>query len=457
MNKNSKNIDFTPLPKREVKQVQMRPSQSYWQDAMRRFRKNKRAMAAALTLIIMMLICFIGPIFWKVDPNVQQLNEALQKPSWSFSGQQAKVIPDPLPIHQDSVLPVPGELTTAPSGLEVVGEATTVQVHLKWQTIPGAAIFRVYRNELPPLDHTTLGVPLADIKTTEYQDSLKLELIDYYYSVTAIDSNGIESSLYTTLQINTKQAFSLSDAKRLGHDVKVGDTITLQAHPLGTDSLGRDLLARIMKGGRVSLYIGLLAPLIYIILGVIIGGISGYMGGKADSLIMRFTDFVIALPFLLFMILFKVAAGNDSENSINIILFSLIILSWPGSARLIRGQVLQLREEPYIQAAQMLGGKPLYIILRHLLPNTFGVILVSLSFAIPSCIFTEAFLSFIGMGVVLPDTSWGAMCNEGVKLMITYPYLLIVPSVFISITVLAFNVLGDGLRDAMDAKMRSRE
>ncbi len=243
----------------------------------------------------------------------------------------------------------------------------------------------------------------------------------------------------------------------MGLDLKVGDHLILEAHPLGTDSLGRDLLARIMKGGRVSLYIGILAPFIYILIGIIIGGLSGFYGGKIDNLIMRFTDFVIALPFLLFMILFKVAAGNDSDNSINIILISLIILSWPGTARLVRGQVLQLREEPYVQAARMLGASTPYIIFRHLLPNTFGVILVSLSFAIPSCIFTEAFLSFIGMGVVLPDTSWGAMCNDGVKLMITYPYLLIVPSVFISITVLAFNILGDGLRDALDAKMRSKE
>ena len=450
-------LDFTPLPKIDAADEKMRPSQSYWQDAMRRFVKNKRAMAAAFSLILMLCICLLGPFIWTVDPNQQQLNEALQAPSWSFQGRAAKIIADPDSSDLQTFVPQAGELNSAVPGLETRGLASTVQIHLSWQAPPGAHAFQIYRNELVPLDRQTLGVPLARVKGTEYRDALKLELIDYYYSVVAIDQNGEESPLYSTLQVNVEQAFSLSDAKRLGYDVKVGDTVTLNAHPLGTDSLGRDLLARIMKGGQVSLYIGIIAPLIYIFLGILIGGISGYLGGKADGLIMRFTDFVIALPFLLFMILFKVAAGNSSENSINIILISLIILSWPGSARLIRGQVLQLREEPYIQAARLLGGSPLYIIFRHLLPNTLGVILVSLSFAIPSCIFTEAFLSFIGMGVVLPDTSWGAMCNEGVKLMITYPYLLIVPSVFISITVLAFNILGDGLRDALDAKMRSRE
>ncbi|MDD7983401.1 ABC transporter permease [Lentisphaera marina] len=450
-------LDFSPVPKSEAHEEKMRPSQSYWQDAMRRFVKNKRAMLAALSLVIMLGICLLGPLVWRVDPNLQQLNEALQSPSWSFEGRTAKVIADPDNSRMQTFVPQAGILNSTVENIVTVGLASTVQIHLSWQAPPGAHAFQIYRNELPPLDRSTLGVPLALVRGLEYRDALKLELIDYYYSIVAIDQDGKESDSYKTLQVNVEQAFSLSDAKRLGFDVEVGDSVVLNAHPLGTDSLGRDLLARIMKGGQVSLYIGIIAPLIYIFLGIIIGGISGYLGGKADSLIMRFTDFVIALPFLLFMILFKVAAGNSSENSINIILFSLILLSWPGSARLIRGQVLQLREEPYIQAARLLGGSPLYIIFRHLLPNTLGVILVSLSFAIPSCIFTEAFLSFIGMGVVLPDTSWGAMCNEGVKLMITYPYLLIVPSVFISITVLAFNILGDGLRDALDAKMRSRE
>ncbi|WDE96628.1 ABC transporter permease [Lentisphaera profundi] len=450
-------LDFTPLPKSAVNEEKMRPSQSYWQDAMRRFCKNKRAMLAALSLMLMLALCILGPFIWRVDPNLQQLNEALQSPSWSFQGRSAQVIADPDNSDRPTFIPHPGELSEAVKELKTVGLASTVQIHISWQALRGAHSFKVFRNEYPPLNRATLGVPLAEVRGLEYRDALKLELIDYYYSVVALDQNGQESDLYSTYQVNVEQAFSLSEAKRHGHDVKVGDHVMLSAHPLGTDSLGRDLLARIMKGGQVSLYIGIIAPFIYIILGILIGGISGYLGGKIDSLIMRFTDFVIALPFLLFMILFKVAAGNASENSINIILFSLILLSWPGSARLIRGQVLQLREEPYIQAARLLGGSPLYIIIRHLLPNTLGVILVSLSFAIPSCIFTEAFLSFIGMGVVLPDTSWGAMCNEGVKLMITYPYLLIVPSIFISITVLAFNVLGDGLRDALDAKMRSKE
>ena len=138
-------------------------------------------------------------------------------------------------------------------------------------------------------------------------------------------------------------------------------------------------------------------------------------------------------------------------------LVAMVVLLWPAAARLVRGQVLQIREEGYIGASRLLGAKTPYLLIRHMIPNTMGVILVTVTFAVPSAIFTEAFLSFIGMGVAPPTPSWGSMCNEGIKTMLTHPHELIFPALFISITVLAFNLLGDGLRDALDARMRNRE
>jgi oligopeptide transport system permease protein len=138
-------------------------------------------------------------------------------------------------------------------------------------------------------------------------------------------------------------------------------------------------------------------------------------------------------------------------------LVAMVVLLWPAAARLVRGQVLQIREEGYIGASRLLGAKTPYLLLRHMIPNTMGVILVTVTFAVPSAIFTEAFLSFIGMGVAPPTPSWGSMCNEGIKTMLTHPHELIFPALFISVTVLAFNLLGDGLRDALDARMRNRE
>jgi len=158
------------------------------------------------------------------------------------------------------------------------------------------------------------------------------------------------------------------------------------------------------------------------------------------------------------MIVFKIAFGVESGDSgIFPMLIAMVVLLWPATARLVRGQILQIREEGYIDASRLLGARSSYLIGRHMIPNTMGVILVTLTFAVPSAIFTEAFLSFIGMGVAPPTPSWGSMCNEGLKTMTSTPHELIFPAVLISITVLAFNMLGDGLRDALDARMRSRE
>ncbi|MDP4943185.1 MAG: ABC transporter permease, partial [OM182 bacterium] len=206
------------------------------------------------------------------------------------------------------------------------------------------------------------------------------------------------------------------------------------------------------------LFIGIGAPLCFVLFGVFFGSVAGFIGGKTDQVMMRFADFVVALPFLLFMILFKIAFGiGPGESGVMPMLVALVLLMWPATARLVRGQILQIREQGYISASQLLGAKTHYLILRHMLPNTLGVVLVTLTFAIPSAIFTEAFLSFIGMGVAPPTPSWGSMSNEGIKTMLTTPHELIFPAALISTTVLAFNLLGDGLRDALDARMRNRE
>ncbi len=241
-------------------------------------------------------------------------------------------------------------------------------------------------------------------------------------------------------------------------DYAPGHKITLDFHPLGTDYLGRDMLARLMEGARVSLFIGIVAPVLFVLFGVIYGGVAGYFAGRIDQVLMRFADFVVALPFLLFMILFKIAFGiGPGESGILPMLIALVLLGWPATARLVRGQVLRLREQGFIEAARLLGARNHYLILRHIIPNTMGVILVTLTFAVPTAIFTEAFLSFIGMGVAPPTPSWGSMCNEGVKTMLSHPHELIFPAAFISVTVLAFNLLGDGLTEALDSRMRSTE
>jgi oligopeptide transport system permease protein len=213
-----------------------------------------------------------------------------------------------------------------------------------------------------------------------------------------------------------------------------------------------------MHGARVSLFIGIVAPLLFVTIGIIYGSAAGFVGGRFDQVLMRLADFVVALPFLLFMILFKIAFGiGPGESGVFPMLVALVALAWPASARLVRGQILQIRQEAYVAASQLLGARTPYLVLRHMVPNTLGVILVTLTFAVPNVIFIEAFLSFIGMGVAPPTPSWGSMSNEGIATMLSHPHELLFPAVLISITVLAFNLLGDGLRDALDVRMRGRE
>ena len=278
-----------------------------------------------------------------------------------------------------------------------------------------------------------------------------------------MDDNRAEQDAYAALVVDTVRTVSAEEAQlrgwvQEGDPLEPGDRIDLPYHPLGTDYLGRDMLARLLYGARVSLFIGVVAPLLFVLAGIVWGSTAGFMGGRADQLLMRFADFVIALPFLLFMILFKIAFGiGPGESGVFPMLVALVLLGWPATARLVRGQILQIRQEGYVSASQLLGARTGYLVFRHMIPQTMGVILVTLTFAVPSAIFTEAFLSFIGMGVAPPTPSWGSMANEGVRTMLSHPHELLFPAVIISVTVLAFNLLGDGLRDALDVRMRGRE
>lgn len=456
--------DFEKAAAQTQAQQIARPSLSYWQDAWRRLRSNRRALLSLGIVVGQVLLAVAGPWIWAVDPAAQDLDRISQGPSL---GQPAVVVA-PYEAWQPPVLddfpPEPDdfpESLAAPQAVQTVGPANTQAVRLRWGPVEGAAFYAVYRNEHRPTGADDLGLPLGETAAGNevgYEDRLKLEARTYYYSIVA--SDGIdEANICATLAVPVQQAIALAEAQSRGlGNGTVGQTVRLEPHPLGTDYLGRDMLARLMYGARTSLFIGMVAPLLYVLVGTLYGGFAGYLGGRADIWLMRFADFVVALPFLLFMILFKIAFGiGPGESGVFPMLLALVLLGWPATARLVRGQVLQLRQEAYVQAARLLGAENPYLILRHMIPNVMGVILVTLTFAVPTAIFTEAFLSFIGMGVVPPTPSWGSMCNEGIKTMLSHPHELIFPAVCISATVLAFNLLGDGLRDALDARMRSRQ
>ena len=222
------------------------------------------------------------------------------------------------------------------------------------------------------------------------------------------------------------------------------------SHLMGTDVLGRDTFSRLIYGARISLAVGMFTQLIILFIGLPIGAIAGFAGGKVDNVLMRFTDIMYAFPELLLIILFKFVFGGG----IFMIFLAIGVVSWTNVARLMRGQVLSLKEQDFVTASRAIGAGSLHIIFRHLLPNSLGPIIVMVTFGVPRAIFAEAALSYIGIGIKPPTPSWGTMIDEGSGVIFASPYATLFPALAIALLMVAFSFLGDGLRDALDPRMR---
>ncbi|GGD54120.1 ABC transporter permease [Croceicoccus pelagius] len=231
-------------------------------------------------------------------------------------------------------------------------------------------------------------------------------------------------------------------------DLFLGATGPSAEHWFGTDTLGRDLLVRTMEGGRISLMVGLVATVVSLLIGVIYGATAGYLGGKVDATMMRFVDLLYALPFTIFVILLMVAFGR----SMWLMFVAIGCVEWLSMARIVRSGVLGLKKQEFVEAAVSLGYSHKRIILRHLIPNVLGPVIVIATLTVPAVMLLEAFLSFLGLGVQPPNASWGVLINEGQQNMEIFPWLLMFPAFFFALTLFCLNFLGDGLRDALDPK-----
>lgn len=384
-------VDNGSLDKEKIS----RPSLTYWQDAWRRLKQNKLAMLGLIVAVSLVLFAIFGPYLSKYTYSDQEL----------------------------SMANISSIITIYDIGDEYV------YLHSDYQ-LYGVDENQIITERLDAENTDQIN------RTKTYLINGKEVLVDYSFAAAAKKSNDPKAKKF--------------EIKVDGTVIDNSKTLMNKDHWFGTDGLGRDVFVRILYGARVSLLIAFVATLVNFFVGVLYGGIAGYFGGNVDNLMMRFVDIISTIPLILYVILISVV----NEPGLQTIIIAIGLVFWVQMARIVRGQVLSIKEQEYILAARTLGASTPRILIRHLIPNAMGPIIVSLAMMIPSAIFTEAFLSFIGLGVSVPMASWGTLANESLGGLRSYPYQLFYPAFFISLTVLSFNFLGDGLRDALDPRLR---
>ena len=418
--------DFSPASGQEKEDfIQDRQSVSYWKDAWRRLKKNVVAMVALGVIIFLFLFAFVGPLL--IPYGYDEFNngaENLYPYHYTLEDQQ-RVDEEIASRTQSEVVDVDQMIEQAKAEAEAKGETLS----------------RV--DEAKIRAKATVSQQSADEEAVTEEEAAKVL--------------GIKHSIF---------GYSNKELERKAAGEKVFP------HVFGTDDQGRDIMVRVMVGSRVSIIVGICAAILVLIIGALYGSISGYCGGMVDNVMQRIVEIIYSIPEMLIILLlsatlkpaleqFQNSGDGPLQNLVTILgpnLISMFIafglLYWVTMSRIIRGQILQLKQQEYVTAARALGAKGGRIIGKHLLPNCIGQIITTTFLQIPSAIFLESFLSFIGVGVSAPLTSLGSMCSEALSGLSTYPYRLFIPAFILSLMILALNLFGDGLRDALDPKLK---
>ena len=423
--------DFASASRQEKDDfIQDRQSVSYWKDAWRRLKKNVVAMVALGVIVFLFLFAFVGPLL--IPYGYDEFNKGAETLyPYHYTLEDTQRVNDEIASRtQSDVVDVDEMIAQAKAEAEKKGEKFTKK---------DEAVIRAKAKVAAKPSEDSSEEQSVD------EDSVRKEL-------------GIKKHIF---------GYSQAELERKANGEKVFP------HVFGTDMYGRDILVRVMYGARVSMSVGVFAAILVLVIGALYGAISGYCGGKVDAVMQRIVELIYAVPEMLVVLLIATALKpiltdyvNSSGTSplksfVNVLgpnLISMFIafglLYWVTMSRIIRGQVLQLKQQEYVTAARALGASGGRIIRRHLLPNCIGQIVVTTCLQIPSAIFLESFLSYLGVGVSAPLPSLGSMATDALSGMYTYTYRLIVPSVILSIMILAFNLFGDGLRDALDPKLK---
>ena len=423
--------DFASASRQEKDDfIQDRQSVSYWKDAWRRLKKNVVAMVALGVIVFLFLFAFVGPLL--IPYGYDEFNKGAENLyPYHYTLEDTQRVNDEIASRtQSDVVDVDEMIAQAKAEAEKKGEKFTKK---------DEAVIRAKAKVAAKPSEDSSEEQSVD------EDSIRKEL-------------GIKKHIF---------GYSQAELERKANGEKVFP------HVFGTDMYGRDILVRVMYGARVSMSVGVFAAILVLVIGALYGAVSGYCGGKVDAVMQRIVELIYAVPEMLVVLLIATALKpiltdyvNSSGTSpmksfVNVLgpnLISMFIafglLYWVTMSRIIRGQVLQLKQQEYVTAARALGASGGRIIRRHLLPNCIGHIVVTTCLQIPSAIFLESFLSYLGVGVSAPLPSLGSMATDALSGMYTYTYRLIVPSVILSIMILAFNLFGDGLRDALDPKLK---
>ena len=423
--------DFASASRQEKDDfIQDRQSVSYWKDAWRRLKKNVVAMVALGVIVFLFLFAFVGPLL--IPYGYDEFNKGAENLyPYHYTLEDTQRVNDEIASRtQSDVVDVDEMIAQAKAEAEKKGEKFTKK---------DEAVIRAKAKVAAKPSEDSSEEQSVD------EDSIRKEL-------------GIKKHIF---------GYSQAELERKANGEKVFP------HVFGTVMYGRDILVRVMYGARVSMSVGVFAAILVLVIGALYGAISGYCGGKVDAVMQRIVELIYAVPEMLVVLLIATALKpiltdyvNSSGTSpmksfVNVLgpnLISMFIafglLYWVTMSRIIRGQVLQLKQQEYVTAARALGASGGRIIRRHLLPNCIGQIVVTTCLQIPSAIFLESFLSYLGVGVSAPLPSLGSMATDALSGMYTYTYRLIVPSVILSIMILAFNLFGDGLRDALDPKLK---